>query len=267
MSNAGQPDWAQMAKRFDVFLPAIAPVGDALLQALDARPGQHILDVASGTGEPALTLARRMGARVEILGTDAAAPMVDVANAKARAEGLAHISFRPMPAEHLDLEDDRFDRVLSRFGVMLFADSQQGLNEMCRVMRPGGRVAVAVWGEHMPSLRWAYDAMKGRLPEDLHPPYHKIIAMGSVPTLETCMARAGFRDVDVTLRHFDYSFPSFDAYWDAVEFSGILQQQMDALPETERAVVQAEVRQMAVVFEREGGFHVPHDFLIGVATK
>ena len=263
----GQPDWAQMAARFDVFLPAIAPVGEALLEALDARPGHRVLDVASGTGEPALTLARRLRGQVDILGTDAAPPMVDVANAKVRDEGLSRIAFRAMPAEKLDLESDAFDRVLCRFGVMLFENPQQGLGEMCRVLKPGGRVALAVWGEHMPSLRWAYDALKERLPEDLHPPYHKIIAMGDAQTLQTCMARAGFRDVAVAVRRFHYSFPSLDAFWDATEASGILQQQMDALSPADRATVQAEIRQMAVVFDGERGFHVPHDFLLAVATK
>ena len=73
-----QPDWHDIAEKFDLWLPHIAPVGEALLEALNARPGDRILDVASGTGEPALTLARRRK-DVVITGTDAAAAMVDVA--------------------------------------------------------------------------------------------------------------------------------------------------------------------------------------------
>ena len=66
-----QPDWDKIAEKFDIFLPQIAPVGEALLEALDARPGDKVLDIASGTGEPALTLARRQP-HVQITGIDAA---------------------------------------------------------------------------------------------------------------------------------------------------------------------------------------------------
>ena len=266
-ANTNQPDWAQMAQKFDLFLPAIAPVGEALLDALDARAGDQILDVASGTGEPALTLARQLDDRAEILGTDAAEPMVAVANDKARQLGLQHIHFETMAAEKLALPDNAYDRVLSRFGVMLFADSQQGLNEMCRVMKPGGRVALAVWGEDMPVMRWNYEIFKDRIPEDRYPPLEKITSMGSTETLSAHMTTAGFTQIEIVVRRFNYSFPSFDAYWDAVEFSGLLQQQLDALPADQHALLRDEARHMAVEFDQTGGFHVPHDYLLAVASK
>src|SRR3569832_2698382 len=96
------------------FQPQLAPVGEALLEALAARPGDKILDIASCTGEPALTLARRQP-HVDIIGIDAAAGMVRAAQNKVKAEGLGNITFHTMPAEHL-----AFDRILCRFGVMLF---------------------------------------------------------------------------------------------------------------------------------------------------
>ena len=66
--SANQPDWGAIAEKFDLWLPHIAPVGESLLQALGARPGERILDPGSGTGEPALTLARRPGGQVDITG-------------------------------------------------------------------------------------------------------------------------------------------------------------------------------------------------------
>src|SRR3569623_2145668 len=113
-ANDNQPDWDAIAEKFDLFLPQLAPVGEALLEALAARPGDKILDIASGTGEPALTLARRQP-HVDIIGIDAAAGMVRAAQNKVKAEGLGNITFHTMPAEHL-----AFDRILCRFGVMLF---------------------------------------------------------------------------------------------------------------------------------------------------
>ena len=140
--NNNQPDWGRIAEKFDLWLPHIAPVGDALLEALNVQPGDTVLDVASGTGEPALTLARRMGNTVKIIGTDAAEAMVNVAQKKATNEKLSHIQFQHMTAEKLAFPDGVFDKVLCRFGVMLFEDSLQGLKQMQRVLKPGGRVAI-----------------------------------------------------------------------------------------------------------------------------
>ena len=145
-AKGAQPDWDRIAEKFDLWLPQIAPVGEALLEVLGARPGERIIDLASGTGEPALTLARRMQGRLEIIGTDAAEGMVRVAEAKAKKEKLRGISFKCMPAEHLTLADASFDRGLCRFGVMLFADSFKGLQELRRVLKTGGAFAIAVWG-------------------------------------------------------------------------------------------------------------------------
>jgi ubiquinone/menaquinone biosynthesis C-methylase UbiE len=75
-----QPDWDQIAEKFDMWLPQIESTTDALIDALGAHAGNSILDVASGTGEPALTLARRMGDKVTIQGIDAAPGMARVAN-------------------------------------------------------------------------------------------------------------------------------------------------------------------------------------------
>jgi ubiquinone/menaquinone biosynthesis C-methylase UbiE len=83
-----QPDWDKIAEKFDIWLPQIAPVGTALLEKLAARAGDTILDMGSGTGEPALTLARTMGARVQITGIDAAEGMVNVAQKKVDTERL-----------------------------------------------------------------------------------------------------------------------------------------------------------------------------------
>ncbi|MDO8597311.1 MAG: methyltransferase domain-containing protein, partial [Sulfuricaulis sp.] len=87
-----QPDWDKIAEKFDVWLPHIAPVGEELLAALEAKPGDRIIDLASGTGEPALTLARRMKGHANILGIDAADGMVRVAQAKVTKERLPGIS-------------------------------------------------------------------------------------------------------------------------------------------------------------------------------
>lgn len=264
-----QPDWDKIAEKFDLWLPHIAPVGEALLAALDAKPGERILDLASGTGEPALTLAQRLKGHVTILGVDAADGMVRVAQAKVMKERLQGISFRCMPAEQLALEDNSFDRALCRFGVMLFTDPLQGLKEMRRVLKPGGRFALAVWStpEAMPTLHWSYQVFSKRLPEDLHPPLAKVTSLGASGLLEDLLATAGFSSFTVERKTFDYQFKSFDDYWDTVEASDILKQQYDALPQHERDKIRDEVGRFARDFVRHGRLSIPHEYLIASGAK
>ncbi len=264
-----QPDWGRIAEKFDMWLPHIAPVGEVLLTALDARPGEFILDLASGTGEPALTLARRLKGHATITGIDAADGMVQVAQAKVIREKLQGISFQCMPAEQLTYPANSFDRVLCRFGVMLFNDPLQGLKEMHRVLKPGGRFALAVWStpEAMPTMHWAYESFKTRLPADLHPPLAKVTSLGAPGILQELLNAAGFADFSVDRKAFDYQFESFDDFWDTVEASDILKQQYDALPAGERNKIRDEVGRFARDFIHDGQLRVPHEYLIATGTK
>lgn len=268
-AKENQPDWDKIGEKFDMWLPQLKAAGDALIETLDAKAGDRVIDVASGTGEPALTLARKMGGEVEIVGVDAAQGMITIANRKVEQEALKGISFTTMPAESLDFEDNSFDRVLCRFGVMLFEDSLAGAKEMCRVLKPGGRFAIAVWHtpETMPTLHWTYQVMAPRLPEEVHPPLAKVTSLGGPGVLEDLLHKAGFGDFEVETKVLNYQFETFDEYWDLVEASDILKMQYDALPEGDRDTIRDEVGQLARDFVIDGKFVVPHEYLIAYGTK
>ncbi len=264
-----QPDWAAIAEKFDLWLPQIAPVGDALLAGLAAQSGDKIIDLGSGTGEPALTLARQMRGKIDITGVDSAGPMVDVAERKVADEGLANTRFIHMPAEQLDFADNSFDRAMSRFGVMLFNDSQQGLNEIRRVLKPRGHFSIAVWStpETMPTLLWSYDVFSKRIPEDAAPPLHKVTSLGQPGVLDEMLAKAGFSEFNIASHTFHYHFDSFDAYWDIVETSGILKQQYDALPADQHSEIRKEIAALANPHMSKNGLVIAHDFLLATGVK
>lgn len=264
-----QPDWGKIAEKFDIWLPQIAPVGTALLEKLEAQAGDAILDMGSGTGEPALTLARSMGDQVQITGIDAAEGMVKVAQKKVDTEKLSGIAFQTMPAEKMTFADESFDRALCRFGVMLFEDPLQGLKEMHRVLKPNGRFALAVWStpETMPTMHWSYEVFKDRVDEAYYPPLAKVTSLGEPGLIESLMDQAGFKDYTVEAKTFHYNFDSFDAYWDVVEASDILKMQYDQLPENERHLIRDEVGRFARDFVRDGQLVVPHDFLLVYGNK
>lgn len=264
-------DFAEMAEKFDAWLPHIAPVGDALLEALDVRPGESVLDVAAGTGEPGLTLARRMGGQVAIVGTDAAQSMVEVARQKASREGLANIEFRCMPAENLDFSEAYFDKLLCRFGLMFFDAPRTALSEMQRVLKPGGRLALAVWGapDVIPTMSWYYRAFKGRIPDSLLPPRDKIAGFGDPALLEGLLIEAGFHDVEISQREVVFRFPSFDTFWHLLEVSAVLKAQFEALPKEEWSSIPADIASWAEAHRTAEGLAIPHGYLLatGITEK
>lgn len=137
-------DWEKLADDFSAWLPLLAPYGERLIELARVADGDRVLDLACGTGEPGLTLARaRPGARV--IGADGARGMARAADLSRRTENLPNIRHAVMSGECLAFPDAAFDRVLCRFGMMLFDDPEAGVAELFRVLKPGGRAALSVW--------------------------------------------------------------------------------------------------------------------------
>jgi SAM-dependent methyltransferase len=135
--------WRTWHSKITIQLQAIT---DVLLDAAHVRPGLRILDLGSGTGQPALDLARATGPRGQVVATDLSAAMLTIAEEHACTAGLTNMAFRQADAEALPFADESFDAVTSRLGAMYFVDMQRALGEVRRVLKPGGHVALAVWG-------------------------------------------------------------------------------------------------------------------------
>jgi SAM-dependent methyltransferase len=116
-------------------------VGETLAEAADVRAGQTVLDVAAGNGNASLAAARRYAV---VTSTDYVQALLDKGRARAEAEELP-MQFRLADAEALPFVDGAFDAVLSTFGVMFTPDHRRAASEMLRVVRPGGRIALANW--------------------------------------------------------------------------------------------------------------------------
>jgi SAM-dependent methyltransferase len=121
----------------------LAGVQDGLLEAAALAPGERVLDVACGTGRVSFRAAAAVGAQGSVLGIDLSQRMVDAAQRRA----MRNTRFERMDGQRLALPDAAFDGVLCSLGLMYLPDPVQALREMRRVLRPGGRLALSVWGE------------------------------------------------------------------------------------------------------------------------
>ena len=143
-------EWRETAPHWEEHAPTIramfAPLTRALIEEAGIRPGQRVLDVAGGAGEPSLTIAGVVGPTGSVVCTDAVAKMVVAAESEARQRRVTNVEFHQCPADSLPFDDDSFDAAVSRLGIMFFPDPRVALLEMLRVVRSRGVLALAVWG-------------------------------------------------------------------------------------------------------------------------
>jgi ubiquinone/menaquinone biosynthesis C-methylase UbiE len=121
------------------------PVTDALVEDAGVRKGHTVLDVATGPGEPALSITDVVGPTGAIVGVDAAPAMIEVARREAARMRLTNATFQVASADILPFEAQTFDSVICRFGAMFFPSPVDSLRELLRVLKPAARMALAVW--------------------------------------------------------------------------------------------------------------------------
>lgn len=261
-----------MAEAFDRWLPYIQPIAEALIDLADISKGQSILDVASGTGEPSLTLARRYGKKgISIVGVDGAEAMVARANQKAEAEALTCLQFRQMKAEALDFENAQFDRVISRFGVMLFDDPLLGVSEMRRVLRHGGKMVIAIWGEFykIPSLYLIWDVLMKAMPKDKQPFTPRIGGLGAEGVLDTLLEEAGFEEDYLEIKPFilTYRYDDFESYWEISTSAGMLKEPLDSLSAEVQSDLKKKVEKLTLPYCENGKIVFHNEAILASCVK
>jgi ubiquinone/menaquinone biosynthesis C-methylase UbiE len=269
--------WERVAAAWNRWSPTLerwwAPVTEAMLELARIGPGSHVLDVAGGSGEPALTAATRIGPTGYVLSTDLSANLARLAAENARARGLDATRFeaRVMDGERLDLPDASFDAALSRLGVIYFPDRTRALGEIRRILKPGGRVALASFTtpQANPCFAIPIAIIRRRAQAPAPPPGSPgPFSLGSQELMEDAYRRAGFRDV--RMRVIQAPLRLADAAECARferESYGALQQMLAGLSEAEREATWEEVRQALTQLEGPGGFESPGELLVGAATS
>jgi SAM-dependent methyltransferase len=136
------PHWQKHA---DTVSQMFRPITAALIEAAGIHEGNAVLDIAGGTGEPAMTIAEFIAPLGAVMCTDAVVEMLAVAEHEALRRRITNIAFQPAPAEDLPFDGAVFDALTCRLGAMFFPDTTRALREMLRVAKPGAKLALAVW--------------------------------------------------------------------------------------------------------------------------
>jgi ubiquinone/menaquinone biosynthesis C-methylase UbiE len=243
---------------------------DALLEAAQLRPGMRVLDLASGVGDPALSIAEAVGASGHVVATDLGPGMIALAEELARARGLRNIEFRVADAESLPFAGESFDLVSCRFGVMFFPDQLKAFLECRRVLKSGGGVAFVVWGSKEQPFAAIGDLLAKYVdqpPPDPDAP--NAFMFGERGLLASRLNAAGFADAREEVKALVGPWTrSLEEY--AQQFAEVAPQRrrlMAKMSPDARANATADVLASLRRFSRGPGLEIPLEIVVGTGVK
>jgi ubiquinone/menaquinone biosynthesis C-methylase UbiE len=245
-------------------------VTDALVEIAAARPGLHVLDVACGTGAPALQLARRVGPGGRVVAIDIAAEPLKIAAARAGERGLSNVRFESADVHQLPFAESEFDLVTSRFGVMFFADLPRALREIHRVLRPGGRVAVAAWGPfEQPNFRTTAHIVMRHTGRPLPPAAAAMFSFAVPGTMSRAFREAGFADAKDDIHTVPWiwteTVEEFWAYFQAITVP--FRPVVEAIRPEQRAAIDSDVRAAVAEYWDGKQVNMTAEIVLATATK
>ncbi len=266
--------WDRVARSWAKWWPLIEtgarPVSQRLLDLARVAPGDRVLDLACGIGEPALSAARRVGAEGSVTAVDLAPTMLEIARARAREAGVEDMTLLEMDAAAPDFPEASFDAVLSRWGLMFVPELAATLEKVFRLLPPGGRFAMAVWGrpEEVPSISLVGRVLARKL--DLPPalvgarsPFDLADLEGLRKTLEAA-GFEGFESAEVTVRN---SYGSVEEYLRFRADLAAPDPRLDEVPEQRLAEAYRAVEAAVLPYRGEDGRVVMDNRAICVAAE
>jgi ubiquinone/menaquinone biosynthesis C-methylase UbiE len=249
-----------------------AAMGRALTQTIVAEarvePGMQVLDIASGSGEPAISVATLLNGTGHVVATDVSPAPLKVAEQRAGERGLRNIEFRPADVHQLPFPDATFDRVLCRLGVMFFSEPPCAFGEIRRVLKPRGRATLLAWGPmQQPYFETTIGTLLEMLPE-LTPPQSALamFKFGKRDTLAALLREAGFASVEEDLWELPWNWPDTpEELWNYFrEVTIPFRPLFDAIPIDRRDDVNAQVLQ--VLRNRYDGHEVKFNATVVLAS-
>ncbi len=258
--------WDRAAAHYDAsWRQPLSSAHRALLTHLRPQPGERVLDVACGTGDLACGLAEAVGPAGEVVGVDLSQAMVDAAAARAAEACVANVRFERMDAQSLALPDAAFDVVTCCFGLMYLPDPELALAQMRRVLRPGGRLGLAVWGERR-RCAWApvFSIVDDEVRSEVCPLFFRLGAEGALA--QACRgAGMSVRWQSVLAQTLHYG--DANAACDAMFLAGPAALAWSRFADDTRARVRRLYLEVINACRLEAGYALPAEFVCLVASN
>jgi len=258
MWAAVAPGWAEHASYVDA---RGASVTQKMLELSAPRPGEHVLELACGPGSVGLAAAARVGPGGEVVLSDVVPEMTSIAGARAQGLGLANVRTCVLDLERIDQPDSSYDVVLCREGLMFASDPGRAAREIHRVLRPGGRAALAVWGprQHNPWLAIVFDAVSAQLGAPVPPPgVPGPFSLDDPQELVRLLSDAELAHVVVTELPTPLRARSFEEWWTRTSsLAGPLASVLASLPDDAARSLRARLREAVSAYESPTGLEFP----------
>ena len=266
--------WAEHADEVE---HRAAAVSRAMVDAVAPEPGQAVLELACGAGALGLAIAERVSPGGSVVLSDVAPEMVAIAAERAagrrqHGDGPRQVTARVIDLEQIDLPENAVDIVVCREGLMFAVDPGAAAREIARVVRPGGRVAVAVWGprDRNPWLGILADAIEEHTGLPVPPPgVPGPFSLGAEGALETTLIGAGFEQVRIEEVPLPTHDASFEEYWQLrVDLAGPLKRVLAGLPAEDLKMIRETVRERLSRYRRpDGSLEIPGVAYVGSGRR
>ena len=260
--------WQQEAEQRG---PSMEEATRRMLLSAKLKPGDHVLDIAAGTGDQSLLAARLVGPTGLVLATDISASMLQVAASRAQQENLTTLRTQVMDAEQLDLDDETFDAAICRNGLMLVPRLAQALSEIHRVLKPGSTLASLVWSapERNPLhalplaliAQYTGAANACSSASNASGPF----SLADTKRFEQALADAGFHDIAIQAIPVQLHFASAAAFLESRRM--LVAGMIERLNAPDQQRLMEEIRQVLSQFEGPQGLVTSGETLLGVGTR
>jgi ubiquinone/menaquinone biosynthesis C-methylase UbiE len=257
--------WDLAARDYDpLWQWQLAGIHAAMLASASVEAGERVLDVACGTGLVACAAAQAAGPNGSVLGTDLSARMIAAAQRRAREQRLANVRFARMDAQALELADASVDVVLCALGLMYVPEPERALREMQRVLRPGGRLVIGVWGERG-RCGWSalFPIVDAEVASEVCPLFFRL---GRPGTLEKLCADANFRAVEHRRIEATLAYANAGEACDAAFVGGPVALAWSRFDAVTRNRVRARYIEAIGAWRYEQGYRVPVEFVVVTAV-
>ncbi|MEO6407102.1 MAG: class I SAM-dependent methyltransferase [Ferruginibacter sp.] len=265
--NKFSPGW----KKWDEFtMNFLKPMGDAIIDALEIKEDDEVLDVASGTGQPGLTIAS-LAIKGKVTAIDVADQMLSIARDKAAGKGIENFETKVCDVCELPFDENAFDKISCRMGFMFFPDMQLASDEMYRVLKTGGKMATSVWAESGKNV-WITTIM-GVINKNMQlpPPPAGAPGMfrcGAPGFMRSILENSGFKNIEDQEIVGKVAYDNFDHFWQmmnevAAPVVGALSKADDAMKQK----IKAEVQELSDKYKTGKGIELDYSALVLSGTK